>query len=119
MKLRQGIGRLHTSSQVESTWHVIRPFVPAEGSKLGCLNRLPPCSPRASPSPCCDAVHQHARKIGSRRSPLVDLPCPPEEVLAQVDAVIITHMHPDHFEEKTATLMDRAPPLYVQDDADA
>lgn len=53
------------------------------------------------------------------RSPLVDLPCPAEEVLAQVDAVVVTHVHPDHFEEKTAKLMDHALPIYAQDKADA
>lgn len=53
------------------------------------------------------------------RSPLVDLPCPVEEVLADVDAVVVTHVHPDHFEEKTAALMDHTLPVYAQNEADA
>lgn len=53
-----------------------------------------------------------------RRLPLVELPCPVEEVLAGVDAVVVTYVHPDHFEQKTAALMDHALPLFVQDEAD-
>lgn len=53
------------------------------------------------------------------RSPLVELPCPVEEVLAGVDAVVVTHVHPDHFEEKTAALIDHALPLYAQNETDA
>ena len=52
-------------------------------------------------------------------SPLVDLPCPVQEILAQVDAVVVTHVHPDHFEEKTAGLMGHTLPLYAQSEADA
>lgn len=31
----------------------------------------------------------------------------------------VTHVHPDHFEEKTAALMDHALPLYAQNKIDA
>ena len=41
------------------------------------------------------------------------------EVLTGVDAVVVTHVHPDHFEEKTAALMDHALPVYAQNEADA
>ena len=53
------------------------------------------------------------------RSPLVDLPCTVEEVLDGIDAVVVTHVHPDHFEEHSAALMDHTLPLYVQNEADA
>lgn len=49
----------------------------------------------------------------------MDLPCSVEEVLAGVDAVVVTHVHPDHFEKKTAALMDHALPVYAQSEADA
>ena len=42
-----------------------------------------------------------------------------EEVLADVDAVVVTHVHPDHFEEKTAALMDHALPVCAQNETDA
>lgn len=53
------------------------------------------------------------------RSPLVDLPCTVEEVLDGIDAVVVTHVHPDHFEEHSAALMDHTLLLYVQNEADA
>ena len=53
------------------------------------------------------------------RSSLVELPCPAGEVLADVDAVVVTHVHPDHFEEKTAALMDYMLPVYAQNETDA
>jgi L-ascorbate metabolism protein UlaG (beta-lactamase superfamily) len=38
-----------------------------------------------------------------RRNPLVDLPFPLEDLLAQpIDAVLITHTHRDHFDEQAA-----------------
>ena len=37
-----------------------------------------------------------------RRSPLVDLPEPPEVAVAGIDAVLVTHLHRDHFDD-TAT----------------
>ena len=48
------------------------------------------------------------------RSPLVDLPCSVEEVLADVNAVVVTHVHPDHFEQYSASLIDHGLPIYVQ-----
>ena len=51
-------------------------------------------------------------------SPLVDLPCSVEEIRADIDAVLVTHVHADHFEEHTAALLDHALPLFVQNEAD-
>ena len=53
-----------------------------------------------------------------RRSPLVDLPCPVEEVIADIDGIVVTHVHPDHFEQKTAALLDHTLPVYAQNEAD-
>lgn len=52
-------------------------------------------------------------------SPLVDLPCPVGEILDGVDAVLVTHVHPDHFEERTAVLLGHELPVYAQDERDA
>ena len=57
-------------------------------------------------------------EYNERRSPLVDLPCPVEEVLADVCAIVVTHVHADHFEAKTATLLDHTLPIYAQNEAD-
>jgi len=49
-----------------------------------------------------------------RRNPLVDLPEPPEAVVAGVDAVLLTHLHRDHFDETAAATLDPGLPIYCQ-----
>lgn len=53
-----------------------------------------------------------------RSNPLVDLPLPLEAILA-VDAVIVTHTHPDHWDEAALRLVPRHLPVFVQDARDA
>ncbi|MGI5122171.1 MBL fold metallo-hydrolase [Marinactinospora thermotolerans] len=53
-----------------------------------------------------------------RRNPLVDLTTPLAELL-DVDAVIVTHTHPDHWDEAAAALLPRELPLVVQHEEDA
>lgn len=53
-----------------------------------------------------------------RRYPLVDLPVPLEEVL-DVDAVVLTHLHEDHWDEAARASLRRDMPIFVQDDRDA
>jgi len=42
-----------------------------------------------------------------RRNPLVELPEPAEVVVAGLDAVLITHLHTDHFDATAAALLPR------------
>ena len=49
-----------------------------------------------------------------RRNPLVDLPFPAEEVVAGLDAVVVTHLHRDHFDETGARLVPRDVPVFCQ-----
>jgi L-ascorbate metabolism protein UlaG (beta-lactamase superfamily) len=42
-----------------------------------------------------------------RRNPLVELPEPAEVVVAGIDAVLVTHMHRDHFDETAAELLPK------------
>jgi L-ascorbate metabolism protein UlaG (beta-lactamase superfamily) len=55
-----------------------------------------------------------ANTENDRRNPLVDLPEPPEVVVQGVDAVLITHLHQDHFDETAAALLPRTVPLLCQ-----
>lgn len=52
------------------------------------------------------------------RSPLVDLKTPLADLL-DVDAVIVTHCHPDHWDEAAASLLPRELPIIVQNETDA
>jgi L-ascorbate metabolism protein UlaG (beta-lactamase superfamily) len=49
-----------------------------------------------------------------RPNPLVPLPLPPEEVVAGLDAVIVTHLHRDHFDDTGARLVPRDVPVFCQ-----
>jgi L-ascorbate metabolism protein UlaG (beta-lactamase superfamily) len=48
------------------------------------------------------------------RSPLVDLPLPPETVVAGIDAVLLTHMHQDHFDATAREHLAHDIPLFCQ-----
>jgi len=49
-----------------------------------------------------------------RRNPLVPLPLPPEELVSELDAVVITHLHSDHFDDAAARLVPRNVPVFCQ-----
>ena len=49
----------------------------------------------------------------------MELPIPVEELLDNVDAVIITHLHEDHWDAAAVELIDKNMPLYVQNEEDA
>ena len=49
-----------------------------------------------------------------RRNPLVELPEPPEVVVEGIDAVLVTHLHRDHFDETAAALLPKDVPLLCQ-----
>ncbi len=54
------------------------------------------------------------RSPSPRRNPLVPLPFPAEEVVAGIDAAIVTHLHQDHFDETGARLLPRDVPVFCQ-----
>lgn len=53
------------------------------------------------------------------RNPLVDLPRPAEELIADVDAVILTHTHLDHWDPAAQAILAKGIPVFVQDNDDA
>ena len=54
-----------------------------------------------------------------RPNPLVELPEPPEALVARLDAVLVTHLHQDHFDDTARRLLPRAKPVLCQpEDAD-
>lgn len=52
------------------------------------------------------------------RNPLVHLPMTREEIV-EVDAVIVTHLHEDHWDEEARKALPKALPIYTQNNADA
>lgn len=53
------------------------------------------------------------------RNPLVDLPMSEKDVIAEVDAVIVTHTHLDHWDDAAQKLLPKDIPLFAQNQADA
>lgn len=53
------------------------------------------------------------------RNPLVELPMSTQEILAGVDAIIVTHTHLDHWDDAAQKLLPKNLPLFVQNESDA
>jgi len=53
------------------------------------------------------------------RNPLLELPMSVDEVIAGVDAIIVTHTHLDHWDEAAQQLLPKDLPIFVQHEADA
>lgn len=52
------------------------------------------------------------------RNPLVHLPLPVFDII-DVDAVIVTHLHPDHWDEVAQEVLPKTLPIFAQNDSDA
>jgi L-ascorbate metabolism protein UlaG (beta-lactamase superfamily) len=58
--------------------------------------------PQLDPAGARDAI---AGTPQPRRNPLVDLPVPAEDVVRDVDAVLVTHLHVDHLDDTAVELL--------------
>ena len=47
--------------------------------------------------------------------PSHDLPVPPKDIIKNIDAVIITHLNPDHFDKFAQELLPKGVKIFVQD----
>ena len=47
-------------------------------------------------------------------NPLVDLPCTPEEVVEGIEMAVVSHLHPDHFDQIAQELLPKSLPLFCQ-----
>ena len=52
------------------------------------------------------------------RTPLVDLPIPIEEIIKDLECILITHMHYDHWDDYTAKFIPKYIPIFVQNASD-
>ncbi|MBL6448065.1 MBL fold metallo-hydrolase [Fulvivirga sp. 29W222] len=50
---------------------------------------------------------------GKNLNPTVDLPITVEEVVADLDAILLTHTHPDHFDIAAVEILDKSLPFYA------
>lgn len=52
--------------------------------------------------------------VGISRNPLTPLPLPEEQILDGIEVVIVSHLHPDHFDERAKQLVPKNLLLYCQ-----
>ena len=57
-------------------------------------------------------------EIKKTRIPLVDLPLPIEDIIKDIDAIFITHLHWDHWDDYTAKYIPKYIPIFVQNAGD-
>lgn len=55
-----------------------------------------------------------ANAANTLRNPLVDLPLPVEMVLNDVDAILLTHSHRDHFDDKAISALPKDVEIFCQ-----
>ncbi|PAF32634.1 MBL fold metallo-hydrolase [Paenibacillus sp. 7516] len=54
-----------------------------------------------------------------QKNPLVDLPTSVENIIRGIDAVIVTHLHLDHFDDAAKEALPKDIKMFVQNEADA
>ncbi|MEB7461615.1 MBL fold metallo-hydrolase [Staphylococcus succinus] len=54
-----------------------------------------------------------------QNNPLVELPMTVKDIISNIDAVILTHLHLDHFDETAQTLLPKDIKIYTQNEEDA
>jgi L-ascorbate metabolism protein UlaG (beta-lactamase superfamily) len=63
--------------------------------------------------------HSRPSFTGKSPNPLVDLPCAPQDVIASIDLVLISHLHSDHFDPAAQELLPKNTPILCQPDDEA
>ena len=64
--------------------------------------------------PVLSPKHAFDSFAGISRNPLTDLPCTPQEVVDDIDFVIISHLHPDHFDRAAQDMLPKDMPVFCQ-----
>ncbi|MFC4322646.1 MBL fold metallo-hydrolase [Litchfieldia salsa] len=54
-----------------------------------------------------------------QNNPLVELPISIDKIIEGIDAVIVTHTHPDHWDEKAVEVLPKNLKIFVQNEKDA
>ncbi len=79
----------------------------------------PMLSEKGAMPPFGEGVGFPAAPRQDQSNPLVSLPTSIENIIADLDAVIITHLHPDHWDNAAVEALPKDIKLFVQNDEDA
>ena len=58
--------------------------------------------------------HSYDPFAGKSSNPTADLPCTPEEVVYGIEAILVSHVHIDHFDRAASELLPKKIPLFCQ-----
>jgi L-ascorbate metabolism protein UlaG (beta-lactamase superfamily) len=58
--------------------------------------------------------HSYDPFAGKSPNPTTDLPCPVEEVVYGIEAILVSHVHTDHFDRAAKELLPKEIPLFCQ-----
>ncbi len=72
--------------------------------------------PMLSPKDAMDPIQNASNSI---RIPMVDLPFSPPEILKDVEAVLVTHTHRDHWDDAATEFVPKALPILCQPEDEA
>ncbi|MEM8863113.1 MAG: MBL fold metallo-hydrolase [Chloroflexota bacterium] len=64
--------------------------------------------------PMLGGKHVFRSFAGISENPTVDLPLPAEDVLLNLDGVLVSHLHPDHFDEMAQQLIPKETPILAE-----
>jgi L-ascorbate metabolism protein UlaG (beta-lactamase superfamily) len=64
--------------------------------------------------PYLAAKHAYPALRGRSQNPMVELPIAAQEVAAGIDVVLVSHLHPDHFDAAAQSMIDPATPILCQ-----
>ena len=56
---------------------------------------------------------------GNGENPTVELPCSPEEAITDVEMILVSHLHVDHFDDVATKLLPKDLPVFCQPGDDA
>jgi L-ascorbate metabolism protein UlaG (beta-lactamase superfamily) len=58
--------------------------------------------------------HELPSYTGKSPNPIIDLPCNVQKVIAGIEAVLVSHIHSDHFDPTAQKLLPKSVPLFCQ-----
>jgi L-ascorbate metabolism protein UlaG (beta-lactamase superfamily) len=64
--------------------------------------------------PLLSPKHSYDPFAGNSPNPTTDLPCPIEEVVYGIEAILVSHVHIDHFDRAARELLPKEIPLFCQ-----